>query len=61
MYSKEAGEGAKLDPDTFLKYREAALQRQEISRRLNLSSLPDDGSTPALHDIISLYDFRKAA
>lgn len=61
MYSKESGESSEFDATTFIKYRAAALQRQEIASRLGLPSVDTRGSSAPLQEIISLYDLRKAA
>lgn len=61
MYSKESGDSPNFDATTFVKYRAAALQRQEIAARLGLPAMAIDGSSTPLQEIISLYDLRKAA
>lgn len=61
MYSKESGDTDEFDATTFIKYRAAALQRQEVASRLGLPAIDNDGSSTPLQEIISLYDLRKAA
>jgi len=61
LYARHTGVNPKADSGTFIRYRAAALQRMEISRRLNLASLRDCPNTISSTEVVSLYDFRKAA
>ncbi|OED35491.1 hypothetical protein AB833_30185 [Chromatiales bacterium (ex Bugula neritina AB1)] len=58
MYTKRAGGNSQADSGTFIKYRAAALQRAAIVTRLEL----EHGAAGSMFDdIVSLYDYRKAA
>ncbi len=58
MYTKRAGGKARADASTFIQYRSAALQRTRIAISLELEQQTVES---ALGDIVSLYDYRKAA
>lgn len=61
LYSKESGQTPDFDTTTFIQYRAAALQRQQLVGRLELGDLPETENSFPLDEIISLYDLRKAA
>lgn len=61
LYGKNSAKAPHFDDTTFLEYRAAALQRKVLADRLRLADMPDDGNGFPLHEIISLYDLRKAA
>lgn len=61
LYGKGGRNNPRFDPATFLLYREAALQRMELSNRLQLEARVSQQSSFPADDIISLYDLRKAA
>lgn len=60
LYTKYPGRVPQPDHSTFLMYRNAALQRSEIARRLSLQP-PVGSHTITPGEVISLYDYRKAA
>ncbi len=61
LYSKDNDNNPEFNPATLLEYRAAALQRQELSRRLALAEVSLTGVSYPVDEIISLYDLRKAA
>ncbi len=61
LYSKDSDNNPEFDPSAFLEYRAAALQRQQLSRRLGLAEVSLTGVSYPVDEIISLYDLRKAA
>ncbi len=61
LYSKDTDNNPEFNPSTFLEYRAAALQRQQLTRRLALAEVSLTGVSYPVDEIISLYDLRKAA
>jgi len=61
LYSKDDNDNPKFDSSTFLAYRNAAMQRQDLLRELGLEHDPFTGISYPVGEIISLYDLRKAA
>ena len=61
LYAKSASSQPKPDADTFVRYRDAALQRARIARRLNLDLTVYPDSRTGLKEVVSLYDLRKVA
>lgn len=61
LYTKYPGRVPQPDHSTFVMYRNAALQRREIVRRLGLPASTDSMHAITAGEVISLYDFRKAA
>ncbi len=61
LYTKYPGRVPQPDHSTFVMYRNAALQRREIVRRLALPASTDAAHAITAGEVISLYDYRKAA
>ena len=61
LYTKYPGRVPQPDHSTFVMYRNAALQRREIVRRLGLPASTESVHAITAGEVISLYDFRKAA
>jgi len=61
LYAKSAGAQPKPDADTFIRYRDAALQRARIARRLQLDLTVSSELRRGLEEVVSLYDLRKVA
>ena len=62
LYTKYPCRVPQPDHSTFVMYRNAALQRREITRRLALPTSTNGGvNTITAGEVISLYDYRKAA
>ena len=61
LYTKYPGRVPQPDQSTFVMYRNAALQRREIARRLALPPSNDGVHPVTAGEVISLYDYRKAA
>ena len=61
LYTKYPGRVPQPDQSTFVMYRNAALQRREIARRLALTASNDGVYPVTAGEVISLYDYRKAA
>jgi len=61
LYAKSAGAQPKPDADTFIRYRDAALQRARIARCLQLDLTVSSELRRGLEEVISLYDLRKVA
>jgi len=61
LYAKSAGAQPKPDANTFVRYRDAALQRIQIARRLQLELTASPDHRAELGEVVSLYDLRKVA
>ncbi len=61
LYAKTNGVRPKPDPNTFVRYRAAALQRAQIAERLQLERIVNSGLQQGLEEVVSLYDLRKVA
>lgn len=61
LYTKYPGRVPQPDHSTFVMYRNAALQRREIVRRLALPASTAGIQAITAGEVISLYDYRKAA
>jgi len=61
LYAKSAGTQPKPDANTFVRYRDAALQRIQIANRLQLDQLVSPDFRKELDEVVSLYDLRKVA
>ena len=61
LYSKSAGTQPKPDANTFVRYRDAALQRVQIAKRLQLDLTVSPDLRKELDEVVSLYDLRKVA
>ena len=61
LYAKSAGTQPKPDADTFVRYRDAALQRVQIARRLQLDLTGSHNHRKEPGEVVSLYDMRKVA
>lgn len=61
LYSKSSGTVPKPDADTFVRYRDAALQRARIASRLQLDLRVNSELRSGLQEVVSLYDLRKVA
>ena len=61
LYAKSAGTQPKPDANTFVRYRDAALQRVQIARRLQLDLTVSPDLRKELDEVVSLYDLRKVA
>ena len=61
MYSKSSRAQPEPDADTFIKYRDAALQRARIAERLGIEPAIESHFGEGLEAVISLYDLRLVA
>lgn len=61
LYAKTAGSQPKPDANTFVRYRDAAMQRVRIAKRLELELADKSYLREGLLEVISLYDLRKVA
>ena len=61
LYAKSAGTQPKPDANTFVRYRDAALQRVQIAKRLQLDLTVSPDLRKELDEVVSLYDLRKVA
>jgi len=61
LYTKYPGRVPQPDHSTFVMYRNAAIQRREIIRHLALPTLNNGEQAITAGEVISLYDYRKAA
>lgn len=61
LYTKYPGRVPQPDHSTFVMYRNAALQRRKIADRLALPASNDGVHSITAGEVISLYDYRKAA
>jgi len=61
LYAKSAGAQPKPDANTFVRYRDAALQRVQIAKRLQLDLTVSPDLRKELDEVVSLYDLRKVA
>lgn len=61
LYAKTAGSQPKPDANTFVRYRDAALQRARIAKRLRLDLTVNSVPGNRLEEVVSLYDLRSVA
>ena len=61
LYAKSAGTQPKPDANTFVRYRDAALQRVQIAKRLQLDLTVSPDLRKELDEVVSLYDLRNVA
>jgi len=61
MYSKSSNAQPEPDADTFIKYRDAALQRARIAVRLGIDQAIESDFGEGLEAVVSLYDLRQVA
>ena len=61
LYEKTTGSQPKPDANTFVRYRDAALQRARIAERLKLNLTVNSNLRKSLAEVVSLYDLRKVA
>lgn len=61
LYAKTAGTQPKPDANTFVRYRDAALQRARIAKRLQLELTVNSEMRRGIEDVVSLYDLRRVA
>jgi hypothetical protein len=61
LYTKYPGRVPQPDHSTFVMYRNATLQRRKIVRQLSLPESTDGLNAITAGEVVSLYDYRKAA
>ncbi len=61
LYAKTAGTQPKPDANTFVRYRDAALQRARIAKRLQLDLSLNSDLRKGIEEVVSLYDLRRVA